>query len=88
MSYPRDLDEYSDYEILKEYRRRADLLRESKCTYCTRPQAECACRMQHAHGHGLTSGSLPFTYSEFCVKFNSVKWPPADGVKVNLEIIR
>lgn len=88
MSYPRDLEEYSDYEILLEYRRRAELLRVAKCTYCTKPQTECNCRMKNESGHGTTNGSLPFGYNEWCINFDGVVWPPTDEPKVTLEIMQ
>lgn len=85
MGYPRDLDEYSDYEILLEFRRRSNMLKDHCCTYCCQKFDLCNCRMKTQVGHGITTGSLPFSYSEYAVKFNDIQLPK--GPQVDVEII-
>lgn len=50
MSYSKDLDEYTEDELLEELHRRKQLNAQGKCDYCGRP-AECtvACKFPARH---------------------------------------
>ena len=49
MSLPRDLDEYSDDELIRELARRADRRENGVCDYCLRPSSATACRFPVRH---------------------------------------
>lgn len=54
MSYPTDLDEYEDREIIQEFARRAKLAEEHKCSYCGKPYgSEPICKFPHRHNPTL-----------------------------------
>lgn len=49
MSYPRDLDEYSDVELVGEVTRRKEARAKGLCDYCNRPVSEPSCRFPLRH---------------------------------------
>lgn len=50
MSYPRDLDEYAESELLAEVQRREDLRRAGNCDYCKRAFGKSPpCRFPERH---------------------------------------
>ena len=49
MSYPRDLDEYTDDELTNEIRRRAEHRRLGQCHYCGRPVTAEPCKFKNLH---------------------------------------
>lgn len=51
MSFPRDLDEFGEDELVDELRRRFEARREGKCDYCGRPHdARPPCKFSGRHG--------------------------------------
>lgn len=50
MSYPKDLDEYTDLAIRREWQRRNNLIILNKCTYCEEPPNKCNCKMKNVVG--------------------------------------
>lgn len=50
MSYLKDLDEYTDRQIVSEYRRRVKLGLKCYCTYCEKPKWDCECKMKRESG--------------------------------------
>lgn len=60
MSYPRDLDEVSEKELVSEISRRKLLRRKGNCDYCGRP-AGCipACRFPERHGKKVKKNVAP-----------------------------
>lgn len=50
MSYPRDLNEYSGFELFAESERRAEWRRMGKCDYCHRDiNEEPTCKFADRH---------------------------------------
>lgn len=50
MSYPRDLDDYSESELEAELKRRDRLRKAGKCDYCrTVPNGETSCSRPGRH---------------------------------------
>jgi hypothetical protein len=50
MSYPKDLEEYTDEQLAEEQHRRQLCRRAGKCSYCNRPlRSEPACKMNELH---------------------------------------
>lgn len=49
MSYPRDLEEYNEHELMTELERRRRLHAEGKCDYCGRRGDTNPCRFEHRH---------------------------------------
>ena len=49
MSFPKDLDEYTDDEIVAEFKRRLQCIRSSLCSYCNRPVGETPCKFPDRH---------------------------------------
>jgi len=49
MSYPMDLDEYTDAELETELRSRANLNRRGRCSYCGQLRSEPTCRFPDRH---------------------------------------
>lgn len=52
MSYPKDLDDYCDAELMRELGRRKKLRDVGKCAYCSRDLATHACKYkgyEHAY---------------------------------------
>lgn len=49
MSYPRDLDEYADYELVEELDRRARLRMNNFCTYCGQAAVTPPCKFPERH---------------------------------------
>jgi len=50
MSFAKDLDEYTDAEIVAEYQRRLNLGQAGFCTYCQKHSRDCNCRMKGRPG--------------------------------------
>lgn len=53
MSYPKELDEYSNEEIKKEYFRRQTCIIDRVCFYCLTPLVGCKCKISHLHKQAL-----------------------------------
>jgi hypothetical protein len=49
MSYPRDIDEFTDEELLNELKLRDHRRRKGLCDYCTRPRTTPPCRFPERH---------------------------------------
>lgn len=49
MSYPRDLDEYTEDELRKELTRRIEARSKGNCDYCGRPGDSTPCRFDARH---------------------------------------
>jgi hypothetical protein len=49
MSYPKDLDEYTNEELEKELRARAELRAKGICDYCGRNGASTPCKFPERH---------------------------------------
>ena len=50
MSYPKDLDDYSDETLQQELNRRERARQKGKCDYCGKPRgSEPACRLPVRH---------------------------------------
>lgn len=49
MSYPKDLDEYNERELLQELERRKTLREQGKCDYCG-GDGPVACKFPTRHG--------------------------------------
>ncbi len=49
MSYPRDLDEYTEAELAAEIVRRREARASGLCDYCGRPPTETPCRFPERH---------------------------------------
>ena len=49
MSYPKDLDEYDDEQLLEELRRRYDARKAGRCDYCGRTKKLKSCRYEARH---------------------------------------
>jgi hypothetical protein len=45
MSYPKDLDEYTDAQIEKEFRRRQECKEKGLCSYCCQPITTHNCKV-------------------------------------------
>lgn len=58
MSYPKDLDEYTDVEIRAEIRRRARAALEGRCSYCHQALDAKPCRYGELH-KPTPEGELP-----------------------------
>ena len=54
MSYPKDLDEYTDDELKDELGRRKQLMLKGLCTYCNRPGETPTCKFPDRHRQALT----------------------------------
>lgn len=50
MSYPKDLDEYTDKQIVNEYRRRLVCDFRNQCSYCNKAKVYCKCKMSKVPG--------------------------------------
>lgn len=53
MGYRRDLDEYSDEELVQELNRREALRAIGKCDYCQRASNTAPCRFVKRHQKSL-----------------------------------
>lgn len=53
MSYPRDLDEYNEQELLDELKRRAGARARGVCDYCGRYCDTPPCRFPVRHQMGI-----------------------------------
>lgn len=61
MSYPKDLDEYTDAQLREELARREQARAEGRCDYCGRGNAASACRFPNRHALGDSGRPvLPF----------------------------
>lgn len=60
MSYPKDLDEYSEEDLDAELKRRADLRLKGLCDYCGRHRDMPTCRMPKRHEQALDTGQVRF----------------------------
>jgi hypothetical protein len=49
VSYPKDLDEYTDAQLDAEITRRARLAQKGLCTYCGQPSAADPCKFPERH---------------------------------------
>lgn len=49
MSYPRDLDEYSENELLEEIERRRTVRERGLCDYCGRKPTTSPCKFPERH---------------------------------------
>lgn len=49
MSYPIDLDEYTEEQLVTELRRRLAARKAGKCDYCNRPPTEPTCKFPERH---------------------------------------
>ena len=49
MSYPKDLDEYTEDQLREELARRQSLRDENLCDYCGQPGNSPLCRMRDRH---------------------------------------
>lgn len=49
MSYPKNIEEYTDAELTLELTRRADLRRNGLCDYCARPPGTEPCKFPKRH---------------------------------------
>lgn len=68
MSYPKDLDEYTDREIEAEYNRRLANLAMGWCTYCSQPVATHKCKMSTSGGMAKGTYDQPFSGPKFNYK--------------------
>lgn len=59
MGYPRDIDDYSDDELLDELRRREDMRARGLCDYCKSEVTAAPCRHRDRHG-ALLSVTIRF----------------------------
>lgn len=71
MGYPRDLDEYTEEELLEELAQRKKLRAEGKCDYCQRAGGTPPCKFTERHHmtvckhcrHPLGSGACQALHS-------------------------
>ena len=54
MSYPMDLDEYTEAQLTAEIRKRKELRAAGLCDYCERPPTATPCKMTSRHHHHET----------------------------------
>lgn len=58
MSYIKDLDEYTEKELLDELQHRKILQDQNLCDYCGRKSTEPVCRFPSRHNYSVTKNSL------------------------------
>lgn len=55
MSYPKDIDEYTDFELQIEMETRKNRRAAGLCDYCNRPPETPACKFPARHALGSSS---------------------------------
>lgn len=58
MSYPKDLEDYSDDELKNELMRRDQARRNGLCDYCMRPYMLRPCKYLGRHNHPLIRSTV------------------------------
>lgn len=66
MSYPKDLDEYTEAQLQEELARREDVRAQGRCDYCGGLQTETSCKFPERHHHVQT-------------RIREVGWRPCPG---------
>lgn len=86
MSYPKELDEYTDEELEKEIQRRAKLNNEGKCTYCNKLGSSPFCKQysQHKKAKDFLENQGKDTRNPECIE----RWPECRSGEYNPECCR
>lgn len=63
------LDECTDLQIIREYRKRQRDFLNERCTYCQKDRKECNCKMKNVPGMVERQTRFPCYVEETCLKF-------------------